>query len=211
VCQLTAEHLVAPTAGGASLTLAGFISDDQLRVIEDIRAGGAVVLHLKLGILTTTGNRLERYRGDENIDVTAGEWNTEIDRAGAGTFVDVLVPMSSMKTYAQAVARIREGRDLLRTGDEQQTVDSALVKARQALEPVRDKLRTSATARAAGTVASQRSQAERQAVMIEAIFSYITGAAHDDAITQQFEYTRTDAITMLAAVGGLVRSVTEQL
>jgi len=74
VCQLTARHTVTPAPQGAHLTLTGFISLDQLRVIEEIRAGNDLVLHLDLAAFTTATGGLDRYRGDEHVDVRADEW-----------------------------------------------------------------------------------------------------------------------------------------
>jgi hypothetical protein len=160
--------------------------------------------------LFTTGERLERYRGDEYLDVHAGVWTTEIERVDAATFVEILVPMPSSKTYADAVVSVREGRELLREGDEPKNIDNALVHARKALEPIRRKLRTISLAKNAPSDSKLRSLAEREAILIEALYSYLCGAAHRDATTKTFEYTRTNAVTALAAVAGFIRSADER-
>jgi hypothetical protein len=211
VCRLDCGHLVTPTTSGtgASLTLTGLITNQQLREIEHIRGSGDLALHLTIYATTVIDGSLRTFQGDEYLPMPAGEWTPQIDIVKAGTFVQVLVPMPTVKTYTDAVDLVREGRDLLRGGDDSAHIDSALIRARKAIEPIRKKLRTAAVARNASPDPTQRSLAEREAVLIEALVSYIAGAAHNDAITKTFEYTSTNAITALAAAAGLIRSVSE--
>lgn len=211
VCRLNSDHLVTPaTSGtGASLTLTGLITAAQLREIEHIRGSGDLSLNLTICATTVIDGNFRSFRGDEYLPMPAGEWTTQVDKVRASTFVEVLVPMPSIKTYADASDLIREGRELLREGDDVAHIDSALIRARKAIEPVRKKLRTATVVKNAPTDPQQRNLAEREAVLIEALVSYIAGAAHNDAVTKTFEYTTANAITALAAAAGLIRSVSE--
>lgn len=209
VCHLAAKDLVTPTPNGSSLNLSGFVSDSQLRWIENMRAGGDLVLHLGL-VLDTAGERIQRFRADEYVYLHGSVWGAELEKVDAATLVEVLVPMPTSKAYADAVVTVREGRDLLRAGDEPKDIDSALVRARMALETVRRKLRTASVSRNAPSDPTQRSLAEREAVLVEALFSYLSGAAHKDPITKTFEYTRANAIMALATVAGIIRAVSER-
>ena len=211
VCRLDAGHLVTPSTSGtaASLTLTGLITNQQLREIEHIRGSGDLFFHLTISATTVIDGSLRTFGGDEHLPMPAGEWTPQIDMVKAGTFVEVLVPMPTVKTYADAVDFVREGRELLREGDDSAHIDSALIRARKAIEPIRKKLRTVAVAKNASSDPTQRSLAEREAILIEALVSYIAGAAHNDAITKTFEYTNTNAITALAAAAGLIRSISE--
>jgi hypothetical protein len=206
VCRLVGKHHVTPTPQGSSLTLTGFVGQDQIRVIEEVRAGNDLVLHMELAAVTVVDSRLEQHRGDVYIDVRGEEWAREIERVDQGTFVEVLVPMPKNKTLATAVKRITEARDLLRAGE----FDSALGKARLALKAVRKRLGTIAVKNAAPADAKQRSQEQRTAVLVEAVYSLLCGAMHDDDITKTFVYTRTDTSTLVATVAGLVRSACDQ-
>jgi hypothetical protein len=209
VCRLNADHLVTPTAYGASLTLEGFIGGEQLRAVENIRGGHGLALHLKLDLFTSRDDRIECFRADEHIAVHAGVWNTEIENVDAATVVEVLVPMPLVQTWADSLIAIREGRELLSEGDETKHIDSALVKAGIVLEPIRKKLRTIAVSNKANPDTKLRTQAEREAVLIEALYSYVVGAAHKDVVTKTFAYSRSNAIMALAAVAGLIRGATE--
>lgn len=206
VCRLSGEHLVSPTPSGAHLTLAGLIGAEQLCEIEEIRAGGDLSLHLALFASTVVDGGQRMHRGDEHLPIPAGEWAPQMERIDKATFVEVLVPMPSTEAYATAARRLREARELLRNND----VDAAMGAARLALEPVRDALGTVVAAAAAPAKARDRNQDERLAVLVEAAYSVLCGAMHDDALTKTFRYTRADAVTMIATVAGLLRQVAEQ-
>jgi hypothetical protein len=205
VCRLTPTHLVTPTAHGAYVTLAGIITNEQLREIEEYRASQDLTLHLTLSVTTSTVTGPQMYRGDEYVEIRPGEWATELDRVEAATYVEVLVPMPNAAAFAQAARRIREARQLLRDNE----IDAAMGAARLALEAVRDDLNTEKAAAAAPTRARDRGQAERTAVLVEAAYSVLCGAMHDDELTKTFVYTRTDAMTMIALAAGMVRRVSE--
>jgi hypothetical protein len=102
---------------------------------------------------------------------------------------------------AGAVARLREARQLLL--DDKYA--PALGEARKALEPVRLSTRTAFRSARAKTDPHQRNLDERFAMLTEEIFSLLSGAAHDDPVTKDFEYTREDAVTLTAATAGLVK------
>ena len=185
--------------------MAGYIGADQLREIEEIRQGGDLSLRLVLSVSTVVDGVPRMHRADEHLPIRSGEWTSEIERVDAATFVEVLVPMPAADAYATAARRVREARDLLRND-----VDAAMGAARLALEPVRDALGTGAIASAAPAKARERNQDERLAVLVEATYSLLCGAMHDDELTKTFRYTRTDAVTMIATVAGLLRRVAEQ-
>ncbi len=90
-------------------------------------------------------------------------------------------------------------------------VDAAMGAARLALEPVRNHLETLRIAGAAPSRAKERSQTERNALLVEAAYSQLCGAMHDDEITKTFRYTRTQAATLIALVAGFVRDASESL
>jgi len=207
VCRLTAESLVAPIASGAVVTLIGFISGEQLREIEALRVGEHLHLRLVLAASTTVDGTSQRFRGDEYVTITPGEWATELTRVDAATVVEVLVPMPTAEEFATATRRIREARDLLRNND----VDAAMGAARLALEAVRSELGTLKIADGAPVKGRDRTQEQRNAVLVEAAFSVLSGAIHDDDLTKTFRYTRTQTATMIALVAGLVKDTSENL
>jgi hypothetical protein len=205
VCHLWGEHMVTPTPYGAQLTLAGFIANRQLREIEEIRAGDGFTFHVALSASTVVDGVLRMHRGDAHVPVLAGEWAPELERVEVATYLEVLVPMPAAEAYATAARRLREARELLRNND----VDAAMGAARLALEPVRDMLGTAASASAAPAKTRERNQDQRLAALVEAAYSVLCGAMHDDELTKTFRYTRADAITMIATVAGLLRQVSE--
>jgi hypothetical protein len=115
--------------------------------------------------------------------------------------------MPTAEPYATATRRVREARDLLRAND----VDGALGRIRLALDAVRDELDTLKVVQAAPKAARERTLQERIAVFVEAAYSMLSGAQHDDDLTKTFRYTRTHAAMMINTVAGLVRDASETL
>jgi hypothetical protein len=133
--------------------------------------------------------------------VQAGDWLRHLEKVDAGTYVDVLVPITEDTVRATAARRIREARTLLREGKN----DPAIMTARAALERIKTTPEVKSLFKSANnTPASKRSQGERWAVAVEAFYSLASGAAHDDEVTESFVYSRQDTEAIVAAVAGLV-------
>lgn len=204
VGQLVARNQVAPTANGGHVTLAGYINAEQLREIEERRAGGTLVLKLDYSLFGITADGMQRHTGQEYLHIRAGEWTEELERVEAAVYVAVLVPMPTGDAFALAVRRITEAQGLLRNND----VDAALGAARLALDAVRIELDT-LNVMSTATKSRDRTLDQRRAAIVETAYSFLSGADHDDELTKTFRYTRTDAATMIATVAGLLRGVTE--
>jgi len=49
-------------------------------------------------------------------------------------------------------------------------------------------------------------------VVIDDVFSLLSGAVHDDAgVTENFTWSRADAVALTAAVGGLLRRIADEI
>ncbi|MEV0611186.1 hypothetical protein AB0I61_33055 [Polymorphospora rubra] len=159
LCALQAPHLVTPLVRQGDVQLVGFATDEQLRIVEQLRQGGDLWVNLRLsvssvgllsdstrGVTQSTGNLpatgadvtfdrplLTSRSGDLRFDINAGEWGAQMVAVLAATFVEVLVPLGGGDEHAIAVGRLSKARELLR----ENKVDEALGQARQALDPVR--------------------------------------------------------------------------
>ncbi|WDZ84038.1 hypothetical protein [Micromonospora cathayae] len=203
LCQLEAEHLVTAVERSTKFRVYGFIPDQQLRVLEELRAGKGLWLILALNVSLVEGKvaRLAEAAGDLSFSVGAGEWSEQMENVDAGTFVEVLVSMAGGEDYAGAVALLREARTLLRDNK----VDPALLAARKALEVVRASYGTEAVYKeAVKQRPAQRDLRARWAVMVEDLFSTLSGALHNDGVTKDFSYSREDGATLIAATAGML-------
>lgn len=253
LCALDAAHLVTPLVRACDVQLSGFVTDEQLRVVEQLRAGGDLWVNLRLSLasvewradseppLQITDEELEQLRsdaggrdrpklkpadgykfklvpagvrevferplqkqrtGDLRFDINAGEWAAQMAAVEAGTYVELLVPLAGGADYAGAVALLREARELLREGN----VDAAIGQARKALEQVRKEYGTQKLYDVA-TKKSPRTRAlpERWAIMVEDLYSTMSGAAHNDEVTKEFTYTREDGAMLLTATAGMLK------
>jgi len=204
LCRALARSHVVPVGRGAEVVLQGLISSEQLRAVEELRAGGNLTLGLEVEVHGVMADPLGPvvWSGQLNIPVSAGEWSTQVENVDGGTVVEILVGMPDDPQLVGAVDRLREARHLLRTNQ----IVSALEAARKAVEPVLEAAREGNLASTAlKKNAKERELPERFAVMIEAVYSLLSGAAHDDAVTEGFRYTRAEADALLVSVAGLVK------
>lgn len=208
LCRVRARHHVVPTARGAEVQLIGQISDEQLRAVEEMRAGGDLWLGLSVetsGVLADSPGPVI-WPGELHIPVSSAEWAIQVELVDAGALVELLVAMPKSADLAGAVERLREARRLLRDNE----IDAALGAARKALEPILEAARDGGVSKgAAAKSARDRDLPERFAVLIEATHSLLCGAAHDDETTAAFRYTRAEAQTLIAATAGLVKRLAE--
>lgn len=218
VGTLEPTHAIAPQVRSCQLDLAGFISDEQLRVIEELRRGGDLCLSLRLNVTTVDGDPLKLHlrTAQGTFPVGAGEWSAQLEHAYAGTVVEVVVPMILGADYRGAWDELRQARAMLRNND----VKAALISARSTLELVRKSQRTAAVVRAVRKREAEdqdqrpeekRSLDERFAFTCEALFATLSGAAHRPAgAAKGFEYTRQDAAMLIAAVAGMLARLAEE-
>ncbi|GGM22669.1 hypothetical protein ACFFX1_10995 [Dactylosporangium sucinum] len=177
--------------------------------MEHLRVGGDLWFALSLDVWTVGGapTVVTAYNGTMDFAVPTGEWFTQLDRVDAGALVELLVPMPQAAEHAGAVQRVRKARELLRDNQ----IDAALGEARKALEPVLAAVRDGGLARTAQDKAARRRLLdERFAVLVENVFSLLSGAAHDDEITKDFRYSRAEAETLVATTAGLVNRLAQQ-
>jgi hypothetical protein len=181
------------------VTLTGFLSEQQLRAADALRADGPlwVTLTFDIGAVIGDPRGLRSFRGELSFPVKVGEWCEELERIDSGSWVELLVPMPANPDHAQMVSRVREARELLRAGD----IDAALGAARLALEPARQE---DLARLASPKKARERDLAERYAILIEDTYSVLCGAMHDDALTKTFRYSRAETAGLIATVAGLV-------
>ncbi|MET8355221.1 MULTISPECIES: hypothetical protein [unclassified Micromonospora] len=245
LCALDTANLVTPLVQAGDVRLSGFATDEQLRAVEQLRAGGDLWVNLNLSVYSleqpgskaptsadpekgrtarrsgSTGLQAEKVfvelaeavararplprmrTGDLRFDINAGEWAAQMVKVEAGAFVELLVPLARGADYTDAVAALREARELLRQGN----IEPAIVEARKAVEQVRDAYGTQKLfAAAKAKTPRQRTLDERWAFMVEDLFSTMSGAGHkNDEVTKDFEYTREDAEMLIVATAGMLK------
>ncbi|NUK03231.1 hypothetical protein [Streptomyces lunaelactis] len=189
---------------GTMLTLETTVTDQLLRGLEKTRAGADLTLRADL---TLTGLAETKHwpvaTDQEIIRIPHATWSNALTQLDAGAFVDVLVPITTVEARATAARRIREAKTAIRD----QRYEHAVTLARAALDAVREACDTQKVyARAAAkTKAADRNQEERWAVLIQGAFNLFSGAPHDDSgTTENFTWTRSDAVAAVATAAGLL-------
>jgi hypothetical protein len=205
LCRIEAKNLVTPFQQAAEHTLAGFISDAQVRAVEGLRRTGTLWITLDVTVTWASpnpDNPLSQRSGQLTFDVPSGEWIEELERVDAATHVELLIPITDNAKHAKAAHRIRTARDHLREGQ----TGAVIGEIRKPLDRIRRENRTRPVAQAAlSKDRLDRDQDERWAVFIEALFDLLSGEAHDDpGTTEHFTWTRAEAATLTATVAGLL-------
>ncbi|MFU8849412.1 hypothetical protein ACNAW0_00230 [Micromonospora sp. SL1-18] len=215
---MEARHSINPQVRSSQFELVGFVSDEQLRVIEELRRGEEVHLNAAFTVTSVEGDpsMLQVRTGYGSFHIGGGEWSKQMEQVNAGGVVEVLVPMVGGADYAAAWNELREARTLLRNNE----IKGALVAARSTLELVRKSQRTNAVVRAVKKREAespeprpeeQRSLTERFAFTLEALYANLSGAMHrPSGAAKTFEYTRADAAMLVAAVAGMLARLSEE-
>ncbi|MCK2238237.1 MULTISPECIES: hypothetical protein [unclassified Crossiella] len=203
--HLTAAHLTNPSQVATELTLTGFVSHEQLRVAESLREGAEHIwVTLQMSVTCVDGDpaQLVGGTGELGFDLPGGEWAQELERVDVGSYVEILVPLTSDNEHATAVRRLRKARELIRDNH----LEEALGETRKAVEAIRAADGTPDTVRQARSKSPRdRDQRERWAFLVEDIFSLLSGAAHDDpGTTEHFVWTREDVLALVTATAGLL-------
>lgn len=203
--HLTAPHLINPTQVATELILTGFVTDEQLRTAEALREGAEHIwVTLQVNVTCVDGDpaQLVGGTGELGFDLPSGEWAQELERVDAGSYVEILVPLTSDNEHANAVRRLRKARELLRDNH----LEEALGETRKALEAIRAAECTPHTVQQARAKAPRdRDQRERWAFFVEDVFSLLSGAAHDDpGTTEHFVWSREDVLALVTTTAGLL-------
>ncbi|MGI5518670.1 hypothetical protein [Streptomyces sp. CA-106131] len=188
---------------GTMFMLETTVTDQQLRGLEKMRAGADLSLRAELTLTALAEAEHWPVACDqENIRIPHATWSNALAQLDAGAFVDVLIPITTVDARATAARRIREAKTAIRD----QRYEHAVTLARQALDAVREacntqKLHDQATKKKAGG----RDQEERWAVLTQSAYALFSGAPHDDwGTTENFDWTRADAVAAVAAAAGLL-------
>ena len=208
LCDVRAAHLINPMSQATQVTLSGFISDHQLRVIEAIRRGGPLSVHLDMIVACIDGEpgRMLSGSAGEAFFIQSGEWAEALERADAGSYVELLVPLPANEQNANAVRRLRKARELMR--DDQ--IEEALGEARKAIEKVRKAYQTPKLAASAAKNPRQHTKEERWAIYIESVFFLLSGTVHDDeGTTENFIWSRAEAEALIVSVAGMLARLAE--
>jgi hypothetical protein len=205
LASLSADALVYNHGTPTQITLSGHISAAALREAEEVRAGGDLWLDLRLKAVTLAGEppRLSEAGGASlAVQVHAGTWAAELEKVSSASYAEILIPVTSDPELSVAAERLRTARALIRRGE----FGAVAAELRQALDPVRAIYQTpDVHGPALSKAARQRTEAERFAIVVQALYSWLSAYIHDDdESVRGCEMDRPAAIWALAAVAGLL-------
>ncbi|MCU1682920.1 MAG: hypothetical protein JWQ81_3659 [Amycolatopsis sp.] len=196
-------HIKHVTTRGYTCTeqLTCSLSDSQLRALEALRDGKDLPLrlHLDAVLLYPVDGLYPVAQAQEVALVRAEVWARQLASVGTAVVMEVLVPLPlDGSELRRAVGRIREAKGHITDGK----YEEAVIKGRAALDYVREVVPADPSAQK--TVAKVRTQAQRWRVLIDDLYSLASGANHDDAVTEDFTWSRDDAVMIVSTVAGLL-------
>jgi hypothetical protein len=124
VCPLTVDNILNPTHIDTQMRMVGFVSHDQLRVLEEIRAGGdmEVSIDLEVSCIADSPPRFDSRKTQEVFWLSPSEWCEVVSRIDAATFVELLIPITADPRLASAASRVRGARDDIREGHYEEAI-----------------------------------------------------------------------------------------
>ncbi|MGW0079950.1 hypothetical protein ACWDU9_32925 [Streptomyces cellulosae] len=185
------------------LALETTVTDQQLCGLEKMRAGAALSMRAELTLTALAEAKHWPVASDQEvICVPHATWSNALTQLDAGAFVDVLIPVTTVKARATGARRIREAKTAIRDG----RYEHAVALARAALDPVREACNTRRVHdQAVQKKAGERDQEERWAMLTQSAYALFSGAPHDDSgTTENFTWTRADAIAAVATAASLL-------
>ncbi|MCX4657439.1 hypothetical protein AB0N79_33800 [Streptomyces microflavus] len=188
---------------GTMLTLETTVTDQQMRGLEKLRAAADLSLRAELSLTALSEAKHWPVACDQEvIRIPHATWSNALTQLDAGAFVDVLIPITTVEARATAARRIREAKNAIRDG----RYEHAVSLARAALDPVREACNTKQLhEQAVQRKAGERNQEERWAMLTQSAYALFSGAPHDDAgTTENFTWTRADAVAAVATAAGLL-------
>lgn len=217
VTELEAAHLVTAVEKASTFQMHGFIRDDQLRTIDELRAGRDfwLTIAMRVSYVDQTPPRLLQAGADLSISVESGVWLRRLAEARRGGFFEVFVPLDGGTDYETAEQELEKAHAELLGNN----IDAALLAARKALETVRKAWKTTNIVRNVKKREAsdqdprpelKRTVPERFAFITEDLFAGLSGALHKEEGTKGYEYSRGEATTLIASVCGLVAQLAEE-
>ncbi len=200
------QRLISTQASPAQLKLSGYASAQALREVEEEREGGnlwLVLADVQAITLHGTPSRIfEAAATNLAVEVLAGQWAAELEKATGASYVEILIPVTDNPQLSVAAGRVRKARALIRGGE----FNAAASELRQALDPVREFYRTLEVHNGAVHKASrQRTEDDRFAVYVQSLFGWLTSYIHDDEDSiKGCQMDRPTANQALGAVAGLL-------
>lgn len=194
------------------------ITDDQLLGLEVVRGQGGVDFQFDISatLAGASSSRLGFVQTQARHAVTPGRWLELLDQVGAATTITVRVPSpftdatpdgnaftSDTPSARRAAERLRDARRLLRDGNFEGCV--------QTCRSVLDNQKALGAPRPIGEVQAisprARDQEQRWSALFHDLYSLTSGANHDDDVTRNFAWSRSDAEAALAITAALLGRV----
>lgn len=205
LCVAETESLFTPGNYPSTVTLAGFVTDQALRELEEVRAGGTMWLNLDSPRVTwvegtppvlnqVTGNGLA-------FQVYSEPWAEQLEKVVASSYVHLMVPVTEDEDLALAVGRLRTAREHIGDGD----FEAAAGELRKALEPVRQHYGINPTTFdvISRKPARERTKEERWALRVQYLFNWLSAFEHDDSeAIKGCTMDRAEAMDALVDVAG---------
>jgi hypothetical protein len=193
------------------------VSDEQLAVIEQRRAGGDLTFWLDINVVlgydpvVASGDHNDRWparQAQDSISVQGEVWDRLLKNASTGMSLAIVVPVPLDRSIAgRAGVHLREAIRKVNVGE----YSDAVTEARKAMEAAGDPERSWKSAQEAlQTGKDSRSLGQRLTIARYAIYGLASPAAHGDQNASTVKWNRETALAVIASVAALLASGHQQ-
>lgn len=196
-------------SGPSTASLVLSLTDEQLAVVEQRRAGSDLQLRLKVQFLLgydpvlqdkSVDDRWPSKYVEQSVSVQSEAWVRLLKQASAGMSLAIVVPVPlDASTAAHVGSHLREA---IRKVNNSEYPD-AVIDARKAIEAMDAVVHWKSENVVVRVKRDERSLEERLTMLRHALYGVASVAAHSDEVASTFTWDREKALAVIAGVSSL--------
>ena len=197
----TIEEQVALRTFPVGYKLVASLTDEQLAAIERQRDGREIAFRIDVNASISGVEGWPTGTVQGTLRIPTSRWLQQLESVGAAASLTIVVPAPLVEGDRQQMGvRLRESRDAINDG----RYGQAVATARMALDTPRERDRLATPSSYKDKNPRSRSVDERWSALHEALLQLTHVPHHDDSVTAGAEWSRADAVAVLAATAGLI-------
>ena len=208
----TAEPVATHEGARSDATVVLPLSDEQLAVIEHIRAGADLNFWIETNIVLgydpavadaeSSSDRWPIRKVQDNVSLQREAWSRLLAQSAVGMSLAIVMPVPLDKSTAgRAGSNLREA---IRKLNNDEYAD-AVTEARKAMESIQDADRSLAAAKTALSIGKdRRTLGQRLSLLRYAVYGLASPAAHGDDNASAVAWDRETALAVIAGVAAVL-------
>jgi hypothetical protein len=197
----TTEEQVALRTFPVGYKMVASLTDEQLAAIERQRDGREIAFRIDVNASLSGAEGWPTGTVQGTLRIPTSQWLQQLEAVGAAASLTIVVSAPLMEGDRQQMGvRLRESRDAINDG----RYGQAVATARMALDTSRKRDQLATPSSYKDKNAKLRSVHERWSALHEALYQLTHVPHHDDDVTAGAEWSRADAVAVLAVTYALI-------